>query len=134
FNEKRKIIYLLQMFINRESIADRIQHELIRLTNHPKAKAIAKQIIENEYATFKSKTLVEIINEDQFDSFKVTVADLLMNYVNIDNISNRPLKEVMPEFITFLETKISKQITELIIDKGSIHISPIMKKLYLRQL
>src|SRR5699024_7796971 len=129
FNEKRKIIYLLQMFINRESIADRIQHELIRLTNHPKAKAIAKQIIENEYATFKSKTLVEIINEDQFDSFKVTVADLLMNYVNIDNISNRPLKEVMPEFIIFLKTKISKQSKETIIDKGSKHISQHNKRI-----
>ncbi|MGI2286862.1 DUF445 domain-containing protein [Staphylococcus cohnii] len=134
FNEKGKIVGLLQMFMTRESIADRIQHELIRLTNHPKAKAIAKQIIENEYATFKSKTLVEIINENQFDSLKVTVADLLMNYANIDNISNRPLKEVMPEFITFLETKISKQLTELIIDKGSKHISPIMKKINLRQM
>ena len=32
FNEKGRIIGLLQMFMTKESIADRIQHELIRLT------------------------------------------------------------------------------------------------------
>ncbi|MDN8836910.1 DUF445 domain-containing protein, partial [Staphylococcus aureus] len=62
FNEKGKIVGLLQMFMTKESIADRIQHELIRLTNHPKAKVIANQIIANEYTTFKSKQLSEVLN------------------------------------------------------------------------
>ena len=30
------------MFMTKESIADRIQHELIRLTNHPKSKTYCK--------------------------------------------------------------------------------------------
>jgi uncharacterized membrane protein YheB (UPF0754 family) len=75
FNEKGKIVGLLQMFMTKESIADRIQHELIRLTNHPKAKVIANQIIENEYTTFKSKQLSEVLNEQQFQSFKTSVTD-----------------------------------------------------------
>lgn len=53
FNEKGKIIGLLQMFMTRESIADRIQQELIRLTRHPKAKSIIEQVIKNEVETFK---------------------------------------------------------------------------------
>ena len=39
------------MFMTKESIADRIQHELIHLTNHPKAKRIVNQVIDNEYET-----------------------------------------------------------------------------------
>ena len=37
FNEKGRIIGLLQMFMTKESI-DRIQHELIRLTQHPQSQ------------------------------------------------------------------------------------------------
>ncbi|MEJ7395945.1 DUF445 domain-containing protein, partial [Staphylococcus epidermidis] len=78
FNEKGKIVGMLQMFMTKESIAERIQHELIRLTSHPKAKAIATQIIENEYATMKSKHLNELINETQYQAFKTSVTELAL--------------------------------------------------------
>ena len=65
FNEKGKIVGLLQMFMTKESIADRIQHELIRLTNHPKAKRIVNQVINNEYETFKQLSLEKIIHDLQ---------------------------------------------------------------------
>lgn len=134
FNENGKIVGLLQMFMTKESITDRIQHELIRLTNHPKAKAIAKQIIDNEYETFKTKKLTEIVNEEQFNSFKSTVVDLVISYANINNKVNQPLHHLMPDFIVFLEKKVSQTLTDLIIEKGSKYISPIMKKINLRQM
>lgn len=99
---------MLQMFMTKESIAERIQHELIRLTSHPKAKAIATQIIENEYETMKSKQLNELLNEDQFNSFKTSVIELAISYMDIEKTSQKPLHEVMPSFITFLEMKVSK--------------------------
>ncbi|MGO4092856.1 DUF445 domain-containing protein, partial [Staphylococcus aureus] len=52
FNEKGKLIGMLQMFMTKESIADRIQQELIRLTSHPKARTIVTSLITNEYQTF----------------------------------------------------------------------------------
>jgi uncharacterized membrane protein YheB (UPF0754 family) len=33
------------MFMTKESIADRIQQELIRLTSHPKARAIVTSLL-----------------------------------------------------------------------------------------
>ena len=33
------------MFMTKESIAERVQHELIRLTRHPKAKVIIDKVI-----------------------------------------------------------------------------------------
>ena len=44
---------MLQMFMTKESIADRIQQELIRLTSHPKARTIVTSLITNEYQTLK---------------------------------------------------------------------------------
>ncbi|MEB6333492.1 DUF445 family protein [Staphylococcus pseudoxylosus] len=134
FNEKGKIVGLLQMFMTKESIADRIQHELIRLTNHPKAKIIANQIIANEYTTFKSKQLSEVLNEQQFQSFKTSVTDLAMGYMDINNMATKPLNNLMPNFIGFLENKVSQKLTNVIIENASKHISPIMKKVNLRQM
>lgn len=134
FNEKGKIVGLLQMFMTKESIADRIQHELIRLTNHPKAKVIANQIIENEYTTFKSKQLSEVLNEQQFQSFKTSVTDLAIGYMDINNMAKKPLNNLMPNFIGFLENKVSQKLTNVIIENASKHISPIMKKVNLRQM
>ncbi|SPZ99359.1 membrane protein [Staphylococcus aureus] len=50
---KGKLIGMLQMFMTKESIADRIQQELIRLTSHPKARAIVTSLITNEYQLLK---------------------------------------------------------------------------------
>ncbi|SCT87660.1 membrane associated protein [Staphylococcus xylosus] len=134
FNEKGKIVGLLQMFMTKESIADRIQHELIRLTNHPKAKVIANQIIDNEYATFKSKQLSEVLNEQQFQSFKTSITDLAIGYMDINNMTTKSLNTLMPNFIQFLENKVTQKLTNVIIENASKHMSPIMKKVNLRQM
>lgn len=134
FNEKGKIVGLLQMFMTKESIADRIQHELIRLTNHPKAKDIANQIIDNEYETFKSKQLSEVLNEQQFQSFKTSITDLVIGYMDINNMATRSLNTLTPNFIQFLENKVTQKLTNVIIENASKHMSPIMKKVNLRQM
>ncbi|MCM3517904.1 DUF445 domain-containing protein [Staphylococcus xylosus] len=134
FNEKGKIVGLLQMFMTKESIADRIQHELIRLTNHPKAKDIANQIIDNEYETFKSKQLSEVLNEQQFQSFKTSITDLAIGYMDINNMATKSLNTLMPNFIHFLENKVTQKLTNVIIENASKHMSPIMKKVNLRQM
>lgn len=134
FNEKGKIVGLLQMFMTKESIADRIQHELIRLTNHPKAKDIANQIIDNEYETFKSKQLSEVLNEQQFQTFKTSITDLVIGYMDINNMAKRSLNTLTPNFIQFLENKVTQKLTNVIIENASKHMSPIMKKVNLRQM
>ncbi|MBF0810099.1 DUF445 family protein [Staphylococcus xylosus] len=134
FNEKGKIVGLLQMFMTKESITDRIQHELIRLTNHPKAKDIANQIIDNEYETFKSKQLSEVLNEQQFQSFKTSITDLVIGYMDINNMATRSLNTLTPNFIQFLENKVTQKLTNVIIENASKHMSPIMKKVNLRQM
>ncbi|OEK79379.1 DUF445 domain-containing protein [Staphylococcus equorum] len=134
FNEKGKIVGLLQMFMTKESIADRIQHELIRLTKHPKAKAIAKQVIDNEYETMKAKNLNELVSESQCNSFKTSVTELAVGYLDVDKVSKQSFNTLMPSFIHFLESKVSQKLTDVIIENISKHISPIMKKINLRQM
>ena len=68
FNEKGRIIGLLQMFMTKESIADRIQQELIikgtskHLTNIMK-KINLRQLIEEQINTFDLKYIENLIIE-----------------------------------------------------------------------
>ena len=73
FNEKGRIIGLLQMFMTKESIADRIQQELIRLTQHPQSQIIITKVLNDEYETFKDKNLDEIIKAQQFKNYSQLV-------------------------------------------------------------
>lgn len=134
FNEKGKIVGLLQMFMTKESIADRIQHELIRLTNHPKAKRIVNQVIDNEYETLKRQSLKKIIDEAQFSKLSDSVTLLITSYLNLNEKIDKPLNQLSPRLMQYLETTLSDKVTQLIISQASKHLSTIMQKINLRKL
>ncbi|UMT80005.1 DUF445 family protein [Staphylococcus roterodami] len=132
FNEKGKLIGMLQMFMTKESIADRIQQELIRLTSHPKARCIVTSVISNEYETFKNKPLNELINTTQFNDIAKNVSVYLMTYIS--NQANKPITSIMPNLIDYLENQLSTKLTDLVILQLSKHLSTIMTKVDLRGL
>ncbi|MBO0929105.1 DUF445 domain-containing protein [Staphylococcus sp. 30400_3112M30941] len=132
FNEKGKLIGMLQMFMTKESIADRIQQELIRLTSHPKAKGIVTSVISNEYETFKNKPLNELINTTQFNDIAKNVSVYLTTYIS--NQANKPITSIMPNLIDYIENQLSTKLTDLVILQLSKHLSTIMTKVDLRGL
>ncbi|MBM6507679.1 MULTISPECIES: DUF445 domain-containing protein [Staphylococcus] len=134
FNEKGKIIGLLQMFMTRESIADRIQQELIRLTRHPKAKIIIEQIIKNEVETFKNKRLGELVANHQFKQMATTTSTLIITHFNLHDKARQPINNLAPQFIKYIENELSGKLTMIIIDQLSSNLSTIMRKINLRQL
>lgn len=134
FQEKGKIVGLLQMFMTKESIAERIQHELIRLTQHPKARAIINKVIRNEYETVKNKNLEELVSEAQFESISKSTTNLIISYIDINGKARLPINELAPQFIQFLENEATAKITQVIVHNISQHLTKIMKKINLRQL
>ncbi|PNZ70904.1 DUF445 family protein [Staphylococcus croceilyticus] len=134
FAEKGKIVGLLQMFMTKESIADRIQHELIRLTSHPKAKGIIDQVIHNEYETLKNQSLGQVVKEEQFSKISESTTQWLTSYLNLNDKVNTPFSELAPQFINYLEAEVANKITNLIVDQASKHVSTIMEKINLRKL
>ncbi|GGG82748.1 DUF445 family protein [Staphylococcus pragensis] len=134
FAEKGKIVGLLQMFMTKESIADRIQHELIRLTSHPKAKGIIDQVIHNEYETLKNQSLGQVVKEEQFSKISESTTQWLTSYLNLNDKVNTPFSDLAPQFINYLEVEIANKITNLVVEQASKHVSTIMEKINLRKL
>ena len=71
------------MFMTKESIAERVQHELIRLTRHPKAKVIDK-VIRGEYETLKSQPLSNVVKEEQFTNISESLVHLIMTNLQLN--------------------------------------------------
>lgn len=131
FAEKGKIIGLLQMFMTKESIAERIQMELIRLTNHPKARKIAAQLINNEYETLKNKPFGEVINSEQYSNIKDKFTPLIVSYADISRRVHQPLKELAPNLMEYVEQHAANWTTNLIVEKAAEHLSAIMQQVNL---
>ncbi len=121
-----KLIGMLQMFMTKESIADRIQQELIRLTSHPKARTIVTSLITNEYQTFKDKPLNQLLDASQFNEIAENLSVYVTTYAS--NQANKPVVTLMPQFVDYLEVNSLSKLANLIIEKLSIHLSTIMKK------
>lgn len=134
FEEKGKIIGLLQMFMTKESIAERIQHELIRLTQHPKARNIINKVIRNEFETLKSKSLNDIINQNQFETLSKSTIELIVTYMDLNGKARQPMSKLAPQLIEYLENHVASKITQIIILNISQHLPMIMEKIKLRQL
>ena len=122
------------MFMTKESIAERIQHELIRLTQHPKARTIINQVIRNEYETLKNKTLIELIDKEQFENISKSTSELVLSYMNLNDKVRIPISELAPQLIHYLEKEAATKITSVIVHNISQHLTKIMQKINLRQL
>src|SRR5699024_6458400 len=82
----------------------------------------------------KQKPLHEVVNEEQFVTLKGAFKDLVIGYMQIDKNVNKPFNQLMPNFITYLESTFTTKLTHIIIDNVSQKLSPIMKKINLRGL
>lgn len=134
FAEKGKIVGLLQMFMTKESIAERVQHELIRLTRHPKAKVIIDKVIRGEYETLKSQPLSNVVKEEQFTNISESLVHLIMTNLQLNEKMDTPISKLTPKLVDQIQVGVSNTITDLIIKQASNHLSTIMTKINLRQM
>lgn len=133
FAEKGKIVGLLQMFMTKESIAERVQHELIRLTRHPKAKVIIDKVIRGEYETLKSQPLSNVVKEEQFTNISESLVHLIMTNLQLNEKMDTPISKLTPKLVDQIQVGVANAITDLIIKQASNHLSTIMTKINLRQ-
>lgn len=134
FAEKGKIVGLLQMFMTKESIAERVQHELIRLTRHPKAKVIIDKVIRDEYETLKSQPLSNVVKEEQFTNISESLVHLIMTNLQLNEKMDTPISKLTPKLVDQIQVGVANTITDLIIKQASNHLSTIMTKINLRQM
>ncbi|WP_086427445.1 DUF445 domain-containing protein [Staphylococcus cornubiensis] len=134
FVEKGKIVSMLQMFMTKEAIAERIQRELIRLTTHSKAKTILAAQIQAEYEKLKNGTLEEWIKPEQMKEIEGQVSTFVLKQIDLQKRAHMPLKSLVPQMFDMLHDRGIDRITDLILDTLAKRLSTILKQVNIRGL
>ena len=129
FNEKSRMLSMLQMLMTKEAIAERVQVELLRLANHPKAKMILKTQIHTEYSRFKSMPVHDLVTKEQFDTYLGRVIDDFVQQLHIKQKMHMPLNRLAPQILTYLEGEGANKLTDFIISTLSQRLTAIFKKI-----
>lgn len=134
FVEKGKIVSMLQMFMTKEAIAERIQRELIRLTTHSKAQSILAAQIQAEYKKLKRGTLQEWIKPKQMVDIEAQVSTFVLKQIDLKQRAHLPLKSLVPYLFEMLHDRGIDRITDLILDTLAKRLSTILKQVNIRGL
>ncbi|MFO3688511.1 DUF445 domain-containing protein [Staphylococcus felis] len=134
FVEKGKIIGMLQMFMTQEAIAERIQIELLRLTEQPKAQHILKEQIQKEYDRLKRMPLCDIVDRNQFNDLKHQMISYSISQVNLSKRVHQPVSQVFPDLFNALDDKGVRKISQLVISLLANRLTSILKQVNIRGL
>ncbi|MFO3719657.1 DUF445 domain-containing protein [Staphylococcus felis] len=134
FVEKGKIIGMLQMFMTQEAIAERIQIELLRLTEQPKAQHILKEQIQKEYNRLKRMPLCDIVDRNQFNDLKHQMISYSISQVNLSKRVHQPVGQVFPDLFNALDDKGVRKISQLVISLLANRLTSILKQVNIRGL
>lgn len=134
FVEKGKIIGMLQMFMTQEAIAERIQIELLRLTEQPKAQHILKEQIQKEYNRLKRMPLCDIVDRNQFNDLKHQMISYSISQVNLSKRVHQPVSQVFPDLFNALDDKGVRKISQLVISLLANRLTSILKQVNIRGL
>lgn len=128
FNEKSRILSMLQMFMTKEAIAERVQAELLRLSEHPKAKRILKTQIQEEYQRLKSMPIRDIVTKDQFNDKLEKFIEECISHLQIKQKMHTPLNRLVPDMFTYLKSEGAEKLTAFIISTLAKRLTSIFKK------
>lgn len=128
FNEKSRILSMLQMFMTKEAIAERVQAELLRLSEHPKAKRILKTQIQEEYQRLKSMPIRDIVTKDQFNDKLEKFIEECISHLQIKQKMHTPLNRLAPDMFTYLKSEGAEKLTAFIISTLAKRLTSIFKK------
>lgn len=128
FNEKSRILSMLQMFMTKEAIAERVQAELLRLSEHPKAKRILKTQIQEEYQRLKSMPILDIVTKDQFNDKLEKFIEECISHLQIKQKMHTPLNRLVPDMFTYLKSEGAEKLTAFIISTLAKRLTSIFKK------
>ncbi|REH86927.1 DUF445 domain-containing protein [Staphylococcus felis] len=134
FVEKGKIIGMLQMFMTQEAIAERIQIELLRLTEQPKAQHILKEQIQKEYNRLKGMPLRDIVDRNQFNDLKHQMISYSISQVNLSKRVHQPVSQVFLDLFNALDDKGIRKISQLVISLLANRLTSILKQVNIRGL
>ncbi|TDM04660.1 DUF445 domain-containing protein [Macrococcus carouselicus] len=134
FMQKGKLISMLQMFMTAEAIADRVQREMLKLTDEDKIKNIIQSEVDKEYGRLMTTAPIDYIEESKIQQLISQTAATITKRLNVQHYTRTPLIRLLPEAFAYVEAK----GIDRLLDTGLMHLADnipvILEKIHLSEL
>ncbi|TDL94147.1 DUF445 family protein [Macrococcus brunensis] len=134
FTQKGKLISLLQMLMTPAAIADRVQREMLKLTEDNKIKSIIQSEVDKEYSRLMQTTPADYMAEEKVHEVIDQSAQTIIDRINISAYTRTPLSELFPEAFHYAEN----EGMDRLLDKGLARVADsmpaILERLHIAEL
>ncbi|GGI40621.1 UPF0754 membrane protein [Mammaliicoccus stepanovicii] len=134
FEQKGKMIGMIQMFMTTEDIVYRVKRELKNVIKQEKIKNMINLQVHKQYDIWMSKSFGDILSLDRKEQAKVLIADELIESININKYLNTPLYELVPNLFVYIEGEGTERFINYMIQKVGDNISLILERMKLAEL
>ena len=121
----------LKYFMTKESLALRVQDELLKLISQDKMIDIEKKVILEEYEKFKNNRLDDVVSTQDRDKIINSVVEVLQEKIDIRKILNTPIINFNPELFERFKEKGKYKLKDDFIGYSSKNMTKIINKLQL---
>lgn len=135
FEGRGMLAGLLQSFLDKRNIADRIQEELVKMANNEQTKAAIQQLLRNELDEVKNWTVLETINKFEYENWMRQIWEQIQQKRVIQQWLDNPVSS-LPTYE--LQEKLINDVLPESLDKGiqllSLHVEKLLNRLELDKL
>lgn len=135
FEGRGMLAGLLQSFLDKRNIVDRIQEELVKMANNEQTKAAIQQLLRNELDEVKNWTVLETINKFEYENWMRQIWEQIQQKRVIQQWLDNPVSS-LPTYE--LQEKLINDVLPESLDKGiqllSLHVEKLLNRLELDKL
>ena len=130
FEDRGKLWNMVQMVVGKESIADKLQPELIKFLSNPGTKQLLIHILESEWAKLQTKTAGELLSASLDSKLIPQLQKWVKDAVGLEKLMKQPVSALVAAH----REKLSMSLVPLLFEKASDYLAKqagdILKRLH----
>ncbi|MGV2876303.1 DUF445 family protein [Macrococcus capreoli] len=134
FMEKGRFVSMIQMFMTKEMIAERVIKEFNALSKEEKLNQIIETEVQREYQSLLTKQPSRFISTQDLLAMKENVIKQIIAQVNIKHYTATPLIQLAPKAFEYMEGAGSDRFVHYVISKTSDNIAEILEKVHIAEI
>ncbi|MCU7557314.1 DUF445 domain-containing protein [Macrococcus capreoli] len=134
FMEKGRFVSMIQMFMTKEMIAERVIKEFNALSKEEKLNQIIETEVQREYQSLLTKQPSRFISTQDLLVMKENVIKQIIAQVNIKHYTATPLIQLAPKAFEYMEGAGSDRFVHYVISKTSDNIAEILEKVHIAEI
>lgn len=110
--DRGRLWNMIQMFIGNDSLAEKVQPEIIKFLNSPGTKSMLVNVIESEWNKVQNNQLGELLNQLEDEKILFYLKKFVKDTVQLENFFKREIAELILPFRDTIEESFVPRILE----------------------